>query len=110
MGGASLMQLSGSGRLRRLIEITKYLSSDERSGVLAFLDQGDEDGESVQAPGSGEILGILKNMKDEMQKDLKEMQEQEKSDHEAFNELKAAKVQEIDVSEKSVIEKEKRIG
>merc|ERR1719335_1591246 len=34
MGGASLMQLSGSGRLRRLIEITKYLSSDERSGVL----------------------------------------------------------------------------
>merc|ERR1719274_565908 len=38
------------------------------------------------------------------------MQAQEKSDHESFNELKAAKNEEISINEKSVVEKEKRIG
>merc|ERR1719421_1364599 len=107
MGGAALLQMPGSGRLRRFFEVTKYLSSDDRSGILAFLDQGEDDGEQQQAPQSGEILGILKNMKDEMEADLKEMQAEEKKDHEGFNELKAAKTEEISINEKSVIEKEK---
>merc|ERR1719379_1672284 len=113
MAGASLMQIiPHPKRLRRMFEVSRYLSPDARSGVLAFLDQGsDEDsGDSVQASGSGEILGIMKNMKDEMEKDLAEMQATEKSDHETFNELKAAKESEISINEKSVIEKEKRIG
>merc|ERR1719217_288557 len=60
--------------------------------------------------GAGEILGILKNMKDEIEKDLKEMQEQDASAHNSFNDLKAAKTKEISLNEKSVIEKDKRIG
>merc|ERR1711904_469782 len=60
--------------------------------------------------GAGEILGILKNMKDEMEKDLKEMQDEDKNAHNSFNDLKAAKTEEISINEKSVIEKEKRIG
>merc|ERR1719217_1596185 len=60
--------------------------------------------------GAGEILGILKNMKDEIEKDLKEMQEQDASAHNSFNDLKAAKTKEISINEKSVIEKDKRIG
>merc|ERR1719453_1002367 len=104
--------MPNSGRLRRFMEVTKYLSSEQRTGMLAFLDQGDEEegGETVQAPQSGEILGILKSMKDEMEVDLKELQAQEKSDFEAFNNLKASKLEEIDLNEKSVIEKDKRIG
>merc|ERR1719160_660451 len=43
-------------------------------------------------------------------KDLKEMQAQDASAHNSFNDLKAAKTQEISINEKSVIEKEKRIG
>merc|ERR1719420_1411855 len=49
-------------------------------------------------------------MKDEMEKDLGEMQTQETKDHEGFNELKAAKVEEISLNEKAVVDKEKRIG
>merc|ERR1719217_1195634 len=60
--------------------------------------------------GAGEILGILKNMKDEMEKDLKELQTENTNAHNSFNDLKAAKTQEISINEKSVIEKEKRIG
>merc|ERR1719146_428439 len=45
-----------------------------------------------------------------MGKDLGELQAQETKDHESFNELKAAKTEEISLNAKSVIEKEKRIG
>merc|ERR1719420_775264 len=94
MGGAALMQLPHMARkvehLRRYVEVTKYLTNDDRSQVLAFLDEGEDQEDSSQERGAGEILGILKNMKDEMEKDLKEMQDQEKSDLEAFNELKAS--------------------
>merc|ERR1719161_2461238 len=45
-----------------------------------------------------------------MEKDLKEIQDEEKKAHEGFNDLKAAKTEEININKKSVIEKEKRIG
>merc|ERR1719191_650050 len=68
------------------------------------------EGSEQTTQGAGEILGILKNMKDEMEKDLKEMQDEDAAAHNSFNDLKAAKQQEISINEKSVIEKEKRIG
>merc|ERR1719393_1011787 len=108
------MQMSGQGKkmehLRRFVEVTKLLSNDERSGVLAFLSSDDQQGENSQSGASGEILGILKNMKDEMEKDLSELQAQEKKDFEGFNDLKAAKTSEISINEKSVITKDKRMG
>merc|ERR1719375_2220299 len=93
-------------RFRRYVEVTKLISNDERSDVLSFLDEREGD----QSKNSGEILGILKNMKDEMEKDLKEMQDEDAKAHNGFNDLKAAKTEEISINEKSVIEKEKRIG
>jgi len=112
MAGASLMQLPRMDKLRRCVEVTKYLSSDTRSGVLAFLDAGSEvaAGNSVQAPQSGEILGILKSMKDDMEKDLAELQAQEEKDFNAFQDLKTAKTSEIDINAKAIISKDKRVG
>merc|ERR1719388_348704 len=116
MGGAALMQLPGAARkmdrLRRFVEVTKLLGNDERSNVLAFLDQGsdEESGDKTNSQGAGEILGILKNMKDEMEKDLKEAQEEDASAHNSFNDLKAAKTEEAKLNEKAVVDKEKRIG
>merc|ERR1719321_810335 len=95
-------------KFRRYVEDTKLVSNDERTEILSFLDQGSD--EQAQSQGAGEILGILKNMKDEMEKDLGDLQAQEKTDIESFNELKAAKTQEISLNEKAVIEKEKRTG
>jgi len=112
MGGASLMQMPGAQRkmekLRRFVEVTKYIDNDARSEVLAFMESGE--GSEQTSQGAGEILGILKNMKDEMAKDLKEAQAEDASAHNSFNDLKAAKTEEISINEKSVIEKEKRIG
>jgi len=112
MGGASLMQMPGAQRkmekLRRFVEVTKYIDNDARSEVLAFMESGE--GSEQTSQGAGEILGILKSMQDEMMKDLKEMQAEDASAHNSFNDLKAAKTEEISINEKSVIEKEKRIG
>jgi hypothetical protein len=114
MGGAALMQLPGQEmkmeKFRRFCEVTKTISNEERANVLAFLDQGSDDSDKSETGASGEILGILKNMKDEMEKDLADMQAQETRDHEGFNDLKAAKTEEISINDKAVIEKEKRIG
>jgi hypothetical protein len=110
MGGASLMQTPVAPRLRRMIEVSKYIRNADRSTVLAFLDQGEDDGEAVKSGGAGEILGILKNMKDEMQKDLGELQKQQEIDLNDFNELKAAKEQEISLNKRAIITKEKRSG
>lgn len=110
MGASALIQIPGNGlkHLTRTVEITKLLSSDERSGVLAFLAQAQ--GENVAAPQSGEILGILKNMLDEMTSSLSELRAQETKDREGFDSLKAAKTAEADVNAKSIIEKDQRIG
>lgn len=112
MGGAALVQMEGGSRFRRMIEVSKALKSDDRAGVLAFLDQGTQDqvADSVQAPQSGQILGILKSMKDEMESDLKSLTTQETTDNENFNDIKAAKSAEIKTAEESVITKEKRLG
>lgn len=110
MGASALLQIPhhGLAHLTRTVEITKLISSDERSGVLAFLALAE--GENVQAPASGEIVGILKNMLDEMTSSLAELRAQETKDREGFDSLKAAKLAEIDVNEKSIIEKEQRVG
>jgi len=114
MSGAFLMQLPGAKRkmekLLRFVEVTHYINNDARSAVLAFMEEGQGTEQTDSTQGAGEILGILKSMKDEMQKDLVEMQEDNTNAHNSFNELKASKEQEISINEKSVITKEKRIG
>merc|ERR1719198_2421564 len=84
MSSSALLQVlspRGSSRLRRVIGVTRYLSDDDRQAVLSFLAQGSgEDlGETIQAPGSEQILGMLKTMKEEMEKDLAEATSQEDS-------------------------------
>jgi len=99
-------------RFRRVVETTKFLSGEMRTSILAFLEQGsgEDAGQTVEAPGTSEILGMLKSMKDDMTKDLAELKSQEAEDAATFTELKQAKTEEIDVNEKAIISKDKRIG
>merc|ERR1719428_626606 len=52
------------------------------------------------ASQSGEILGIMKQMKEEMEADLSEAQKEEADRAAAFDELRAAKTDEIAAGEK----------
>merc|ERR1719171_1322581 len=62
------------------------------------------------APASGEILGILKQMKDTMAKDLAEVLAAEETAKQDFEELVAAKEKEIASATKAIEEKTKRTG
>merc|ERR1719265_50431 len=60
------------------------------------------------APASGEIFGILKQMKETFETNLQESQKQEGSDELTYNNLKAAKVEEISAISATVQEKEQQ--
>jgi len=107
---ASLMQRQDSPKLRRVIEVTHYLTPDKREKVLNFLDDGLGDGTGQPSPGVAEIVGILKSMKDTMTSDLSTMTSAEQSAAQGFSELKAAKETEIKTCTEAIIAKEKRSG
>merc|ERR1719316_2299443 len=62
------------------------------------------------AAQSGEILGIMKQMKEEMEADLGEAQKEEAQRVAAFEELRAAKTEEIAAGEKLLEEKKEELA
>merc|ERR1719281_857584 len=83
------LQTTSATVLRRL-STTMDMSSVDREMLAAFLSQGSSAG---YVPQSGEIIGILKQMKDEMEKDLAD-----------------AKAKEIEAATKAIEEKLGRIA
>merc|ERR1719161_2575951 len=86
------------------------LDSSDREALATFLSTGNQNGDSEYAPGTGEILGILKTMKEEMEKDLAELIAQEEGAISAFNGLIAAKQKEIAAATKAIETKTARVG
>merc|ERR1719375_1760309 len=80
---------------------------DQRD-LLAFLEAGSSSDE--YSPGAGQILGILKQMKDEFEANLKSAVESEDSALAGFAELKASKEKEIEVATESIESKMGRAG
>ena len=69
-------------------------------------------GDSTGQPSApvAEIVGVLKNLKDQLSSDLESSTSAEQSAAQGFADLKAAKVQEIKTSSDAIITKEKRSG
>jgi len=81
------------------------------TSASAFVQQHHADGYfQSYAPRSGEILGILKQLKDEMSADLSEEQKTETARATLFAELRAAKTAEIDEGERSAERKEDQLA
>merc|ERR1719160_1084083 len=81
----------------------------DRQDLVAFL-QGSQQDDEGYAPASAEIVGILKQMADEMQKDLEEEAGAEASAVQSYEELMAAKKAEVDSLTMSIEEKMTRVG
>merc|ERR1719240_624367 len=92
--------------VRRLV-LVEDMTTGDRSLLTEFLTMGDGHG---YAPASGEIVGILKQMKDTMEKDLADIIEEEKKAKENYDALMEAKQKEVDSLTKAIEEKIKRIG
>merc|ERR1719353_1452091 len=85
----------------------KDLTDFDREELVSFL-SGTETGE--YAPKSGEITGILKEMKDTMSKSLSEAEAAEADSVKSYEELMAAKTKEVNALTKTIEAKTTRIG
>merc|ERR1719160_2289359 len=105
MGGAALLQLPNGDRLHKLISNYPNMDSMDRKDALAFLEQSGD-----YAPASGQIVGILKAMKDDMEAELKEAIADEEKAVAGYADLKASKEKEIEMATEAIETKTARAG
>lgn len=112
MSGAALLQVPQCRNIRKLVQASSSMDAMDQRDLLAFLDQssGSSDEGTEYAPGTGQILGILKQMLDEFEGNLKEAVSAEESAKAGFAELKASKEKEIEVATESIETKMSRSG
>jgi len=103
----SFLQTGTADVLRNLVSSRQSMASSDRQELLAFLsgEQGND-----YAPASGEIVGILKTMADEMAADQKEMISTEQGAVSDYEALIAAKKKEVSALTKSIETKMGRVG
>merc|ERR1719379_3092115 len=94
MGAASFMQLPGADKLHKLISSYPNVDPVDRKNALAFLEQSGD-----YVPQSGQIVGILKGMKDDMEASLKEAVSDEEKAIAGYADIKASKQQEAIATE-----------
>ena len=102
MGG--FLQTTAASVVKQL-SINMDMSSVDREMLTSFMDS-----KTGYAPASGEIVGILKTMKDEMSADLADATATETASITAHDGLVAAKLKEIDALTASIEAKTARSG
>jgi len=111
-GMGNFLQLSRdhASRLRTIVESSQDVDSeDARDACLALL-QGKQNPFGDYSAQSGEIVGMLKEMKDEMDRDLNGAVGNEEQAQAAFEEVKAAKEAAKAASGEAIEAKTKRSG
>merc|ERR1719217_235895 len=85
------------------------LSDFDRDALTAFL-QGGSTGAEGYVPKSGQIVGILKQMKDTFEKDLADLVAQEEGAKTTYDELMAAKTKEVQAHTAAIERKTVLVG
>merc|ERR1719420_2388714 len=99
------MELLGSAgfkQIKRAIRASQTVTGGGRDSVTSFL-QG-------TTPGSGEILGMLKSTKDELSRDVAQLEKDEAAAVAGFTDMKASKEKEIEFADESIESKKERVG
>merc|ERR1719171_855558 len=102
MGGAFLQTEGLMKKIKRAIHGSQQITDGNRKDILAFL--------SGETPGSGEILGMLKAMKDELTRDIASLKKTEAAAVAGFEDMKASKEKEIEFADESIESKKERVG
>merc|ERR1719453_226356 len=104
------MQTTAGATLKNLAESDR-INDGDREALTEFLEMANGDQTEAQyAPASGQILGILKQMRDTMAKDLAEATAEEEAKIADFEALAKAKTKEIETLTKMIEEKIERLG
>lgn len=108
MRGATLLQVPHCKNLKRIISASSMLDTGDQHDLLAFLEGGSSSDEG--SPGTGEILGMLKQMAEEFEGNLQKAVDSENSALAGFAELKASKEKEIEIATESIESKMAQAG
>merc|ERR1712032_244500 len=100
----AFLQTSGASVLRAYVS-NADLDDEDREVLTAFLTQGEG-----YVPQSGQVIGMLKQMTDTMEKRLNEMTEAEEKAKTDYKELMAAKAKEVEALQKQNEVKIARVG
>jgi len=101
----SFLQSSTAVAALQKMTVDADMNSADRDILTAFLSQGEG-----YAPQSGQIVGILKQMKDTMEKTLAEITAAEEEAIKTFDALMAAKKKEVDANTAALESKLERVG
>jgi len=105
-GATGFLQTSAASVIRKLT-VEMDISSTDRDVLASFLS---EKAASGYAPQSGEITGILKQMKDTMEASLADVTSAEEAATANFEALAAAKTKEIKANSAAIESKTQRLG
>jgi hypothetical protein len=103
----SFLQTGNSQTVRNYIMSKAQVSDDDRETLLAFLSGTSQ---AEYSPQSGQISGLLKQLGDDMAKDLSDATAEENAAIKSFEELMAAKTKEVNALTKAIEEKTIRSG
>jgi len=111
MAGTGLVQLGAAATavLRRAAAADAELTDDDRQSVLSFL-SGVASGTQGYVPKGGEIVGILNEMKENLDKDLAAVNQHEEEAVKLYEDLIAAKTKEVKTLGASIEKKTARTG
>jgi len=112
------LQTNAASVVRKLVESDHIstsravggLSDSDRESLMSFLSEKQGEDEGEDSPGSDEIVGMLKQMKETMEKDLADVITEEQEAIKAYDELMAAKEAEVAAATKAIEEKLGRAG
>merc|ERR1740138_21537 len=105
-GGSAFLQTATGATLRKL-SVTVEMSDADRDVLSSFLSTDDS---TEYAPQSGQITGILKQMRDTMQSELDKATAEEEGAIKSFDALVAAKEKQINSLTKEIEDKMARLG
>jgi len=105
--GAAFLQSSSAALIRKLT-INADIDSGDRETLSAFLSMNSDSDEAEES--SGQIIGILKQMKETMEGDLADATKAEEESKTSFDQLVASKNKEIEALTQSIEEKITRNG
>merc|ERR1719171_317082 len=105
MGGASFVQMPEAGVIRKLADSSPTLDPMDKKTLMSFLEQSGD-----YAPQSGQIVGILKAMEDDMKKSLEDAVAEEEKAVAGYADLKASKEKEIELASEAIETKTARAG
>jgi len=101
---SSFLQSEAASKLQSLLLAGRPSKDYDREVLSNFLQQGST------TEGIGEVIGILDQMREDMERDLQAMKEQETSAQSAFEAMSRAKANEIEIATRSIEEQSARLS